>query len=133
MKKENIPQDKSTLSQKNMRELCYAVDKDGKYATGLSTGWEPKTIALDLTMEDIVKRATIAKEEVYVGKYSPIYYFMIVTKMDLGVLAGYMGKSKWKIKRHFKPGIFKKLNIEIIKKYADVFDIEASQITKFNE
>lgn len=133
MKEENIPQDKSTLAQKNMRELCYAVGKDGKYATGLSSGWEPKSIALDLTMEDILKRAEIAKKEVYAGAKSPIYYFMIITKMDVGILSGYMGKSKWKIKRHFDPKVFKRLPQETIEQYADVFDIETSQITNFNE
>jgi len=133
MKQEDIPQDHSTLSQKNMRELCYAVGKNGKYSTGLSTGWEPKSIALDLTLEAINKQAEIAKQEVYDGKKSPLYYFMIVSKMDLGILAGYMGKSKWRIKRQQKPSVFKKLNDSKLQAYADVFDIAIEKIKHFNE
>lgn len=132
MKKEDIPQDDSTLQEKNMRELCYAVDKDGKYSTGLSTGWEPKTIALELTMEDIYKRAEEAKKEVLAGKKSPIYYYMLISKMDLGILAGYMGIAKWRVKRHFKPKVFKKMNNQLIEQYADVFDIEKEKLTNFN-
>jgi hypothetical protein len=133
MKTKDIPQDKSELAEKNMRELCYAVDHSGKYATGLSTGWEPKSIALSLTMEDIYHRAAIAKEEVIQGKKSPIYYFMIICKMDIGILAGYMGKSKWRVKRHFKPGSFAKLDKKTIQNYADVFNIEVNKIIHFNE
>ena len=47
MKKEEIPQDESNLSKSNVKELCYATDENGNYTTGLSTGWEPKTIALE--------------------------------------------------------------------------------------
>lgn len=133
MKKEDIPQDKSSLGEKGMKELCYAVGEDGKYDTGLSTGWEPKTIALDLTMEDILKRAAIAKEEVLAGKKSPIYYFMIFSKMDLGILSGYMGMAKWRIKCHFKPRRFKKIKHTTLEQYADVFDIDVNQLINFNE
>lgn len=133
MKKKDIPQDKGRLSEKNMKELCYAVDEDGKYSTGLSTGWEPKTIALDLTMEDILKRAEIAKEKVYKGETSPIEYFMIISKMDLGILAGYMGMARWRVKRHFKPKVFKKIKESTLEQYADVFDIDVKKIINFNE
>ncbi len=46
MKKEEVPQDKSNLSKGNLKELCYATDENGNYTTALSSGWEPKTIAL---------------------------------------------------------------------------------------
>ncbi|MBW7868313.1 MAG: hypothetical protein H3C31_08340 [Brumimicrobium sp.] len=133
MKKEDIPQDESSLAQKQMKELCYAVGEDGKYSTGLSTGWEAKTIALDLTMEEILQRAEIAKKEVYQGEKSPIYYFMIISKMDLPILAGYMGMAKWRIKRHFKPNVFKNLKESVLKQYADVFDMDIQKLTNFNE
>ena len=56
MKKEEVPQDKSSLSKSNVRELCYATDKDGNYTTVLSEGWEPKTIALNNSIQDIEER-----------------------------------------------------------------------------
>ena len=46
MEKEKVPQDKSNLTKNNVKELLYATDADGNYTTTLSTGWEPKTIAL---------------------------------------------------------------------------------------
>ena len=133
MKKSEIPQDHSKLEDKNIREMNYAVDKDGKYTTGLSTGWEPKSIALDLTIENLNEQIEEARQEVIQGKKSPIYYFMWLSKMDPSILASYFGKSRWVVKRHFKPSKFKKLSSEVIAKYAEVFEIDVKKLVDFNE
>lgn len=133
MRKDDIPQDDSKLSDKNMKELCYAVDKNGNYTTGLSTGWEAKSIALDLTIKNLDKQIEEAKNEVLKGQKSPIYYFMIREKMDIGILAGYMSRPKWIIKRHFKPHVFEKLKKSTVKKYADIFSVDETKLTNFNE
>lgn len=133
MKKDEIPQDESKLVDKNMKELCYAVDKDGKYSTGLSSGWEPKSIALDLTMDLLNQQIEEARQDVLNNKVSPIYYFMLLSKMDIGILASYVGRAKWIVKRHFKPRVFKKLKDSTLNKYAEVFEIDVNKILNFNE
>ena len=133
MRKDDIPQDDSKLSDKSMKELCYAVDKNGNYTTGLSTGWEAKSIALDLTIKNLDQQIEEAKNEVLKGQKSPIYYFMIREKMDIGILAGYMSRPKWIIKRHFKPHVFEKLKKSTVKKYADIFSVDETKLTNFNE
>ena len=131
MKKEEVPQDKGNLSNKNMKELVYATDENGNYTTSLSTGWEPKTIALSNSIEEINKRIELAKQQVKNGKMSPIFYFMEVNKMDLEILASYVGFWKWRVKRHFKPAVFSKLNDKILQKYATVFAIPVTELKKF--
>lgn len=133
MRKDEIPQDRSKLEDKNIREVYYVVDEDGKYTTGLSTGWEAKSIALDLTMENLNQQIEEAKQEVLKGSKSPIYYFMWREKMDEGILASYVGKFKFVVKRHFKPKVFKKLSDKTLKKYAEVFNVDIEQLTNFNE
>lgn len=134
MKKDAIPQDEeSSLSKKDMKEVCYVVNDKGEYSTGLSTGWKAKSIALDVTMEQLEERIEEAKQSVLAGEKSPIVYFMEVCKMDWSILASYMGKSKWKIKRHAKPRVFKKLKPDVLKKYAEVFEVDVEQIKNFNE
>ena len=64
MKKEEVPQDKGNLSNKNMKELVYATDEKGNYTTSLSSGWEPKTIALSNSIEEINERIELAKQKV---------------------------------------------------------------------
>lgn len=131
MKKEEVPQDKSNLSTKNVRELCYATDKDGNYTTVLSEGWEPKTIALNNSIQDIEERIEQAKSDVKAGKTSPIVYFMELHKMDLIVLSDYVGMWKWRIKRHFKPTVFTKLNDKILNKYADAFEVTVEELKNY--
>ena len=131
MKKEEVPQDKGNLSNKNMKELVYATDEKGNYSTSLSTGWEPKTIALSNAIEDINERIALAKNQVQNGEMSPIFYFMEVNKMDVDILSSYVGLWKWRVKRHFKPSVFSKLNDNILQKYANVFAISVSELKNF--
>lgn len=131
MKKEEVPQDQSNLSKSNVRELIYATDENGNYTTELSSGWDPKTIALNNAMEDIKERTETAKQAVLSGKSSPIVYFMEVNKMDLPILASYVGMWQWRVKRHFKPTIFKGLSDKILEKYAEAFSISATELKNF--
>ncbi len=128
MRKEEVPQDKSNLASANFRELCYAVDENGEYTTENSTGWDPKTIALDNAIKVIEERIADAKQRVSNNQSSPIEYYMELHKMDLGILASYVGIWKWLVKRHFKPSVFKKLSVRTLQKYADVFDITIDEL-----
>lgn len=133
MKKEEVPQDKSNLASANIREMVYAVDENGKYITSLSSGWDPKTIALDNAIKEIEERVADAKKRVQNNETSPIEYYMEVHKMDLPVLASYVGLWQWRVKRHFKPSVFKKLNNKTLGKYADVFDISIEQLKSIDD
>lgn len=133
MKKSEVPQDKSNLESANFRELCYAVNENGEYVTANSTGWEPKTIALDNAIKDIEERVEAAKKRVLANQTSPIEYYMELHKMDLPILASYAGMWQWRVKRHFKPSVFKKLSNKTLKKYATVFDISVAQLQNIED
>lgn len=128
MKKEEVPQDKSSLESANFKELCYAVDENGEYTTVNSSGWDPKTIALNKAIEDINERVEDAKNRVLNNVSSPIEYYMEFHKMDLPILASYVGLWKWRVKRHFKPKVFNKLSTKTLQKYADIFEITVEQL-----
>lgn len=130
MKKDDVPQDKSNLESAKFRELCYAVDENGEYVTELSTGWTPKTIALDNAIETLNDRISNARQRVIEQRTSPLEYHMELHKMDLPILASYAGLWKWRVKRHFKPAIFKKLNEKTLQKYADIFDITVEELKR---
>jgi hypothetical protein len=130
MKKEDLPQDKSALSHMT-RELCYVKDKDGKYSTDLSTGWDVKKDALDNAWDDIHERVRDAALAVKNGEKSPVFYFMELRLMDLMVLGGYTGFWKFNIKRHFKPEVFKNLSEKKLAIYAKAFDITVEELKNF--
>jgi len=128
MEKNNVPQDKSNLTKNNVKELLYATDENGNYTTTLSTGWEPKTIALSNSIDEINERIADARQQVLNGEVSPIVYFMEVNKMDLTILSSYVGFWKWRVKRHFKPSVFATLSDTILQKYAKTFEISIEEL-----
>lgn len=133
MEKENVPQDKSNLTKNNVKELLYATDENGEYTTTLSTGWEPKTIALSNSIDDIKERIADARLQVEKGEVSPICYYMELNKMDLTILASYVGMWKWRVKRHFNPKKFATLSDKILQKYADAFEISIAELKNIKD
>jgi hypothetical protein len=131
MKKDQVPQDTGSLSNKNLKELVYATDDKGNYTTALSSGWEPKRIALSNSIDQISERIDLAKTKVENNEMSPIFYYMEYCRMDLGVLASYVGKWQWQVKRHFSPLVFNKLSDKVLAKYADSFNISIEELKKF--
>ena len=132
MRKNEVPQDESGLEKSNNKELCYAVNDKGEYTTIQSTGWKPKTIALDNAIQDINERINKAKSKVLNGQTSPIEYYMECHKMDVSILASYVGKFKWQVKHHFKVKTFNKLSEQTLEKYASVFEISIEQLKDIN-
>ncbi|MCM4165284.1 MULTISPECIES: hypothetical protein [unclassified Arenibacter] len=130
MKKNEVPQDKSNLESANFKELCYAVDENGEYTTELSTGWSPKTIALNNAIEALNERIAASKQRVRELKASPLEYYMELHKMDLPILASYVGIWKWRVKRHFRPAVFNNLNNKTLQKYADVFEVTIEELKR---
>ena len=127
MKKENVPQDMSSLG-KITKEVCYATDSSGKYVTELSSGWDVKINALDVAWKDIEERTTKAKQRVLKGEASPLLFFMEYRLMDISILSDYTGFWKWQIKRHLKPAVFNKLSDKKLQKYAGAFNVKVEDL-----
>ena len=131
MKKNEVPQDDSPLKRKNINEMVYAVDDDGKFVSVQSTGWEAKTVVQHENLEVLDQRIQQALNDVKAGNVSPIVYFMELKRMDWQTLAGYVGKWTFFVKRHAKPNVFKNLNTKTLQKYADVFGISLTDLQNF--
>ena len=65
------------------------------------------------------------------GKLSPIAYFMQKSLMDVALLAKYVGKWQWTVRRHLKPRGFSKLNAATLAAYASVFNISVDDLKSF--
>ena len=131
MKKENVPQDLSSLG-KITKEVCYATDSSGKYVKELSSGWDVKIKALDVAWEDIEDRKIKAKQQVLNNTASPLLFFMEYRLMDISLVADYTGFWKWQIKRHLKPEVFDKLSPKKLQKYAEAFNVKVEELKTMN-
>ncbi|MBC7388480.1 MAG: hypothetical protein H7329_04655 [Opitutaceae bacterium] len=132
MKKEELPQDPSSLN-KYTKEVCYVVDETGNYTTGLSSGWDVKISALDVTWNDIETKTADAGQKVISGEVSPVFYYMQLRVMDLEIISAYTGFWQWQIKRHFKPEVFKNLSDKKLQKYASLFEVSLEELKHFKK
>jgi len=107
----------------------YAVGDDGKYTGVKSAGWEAENAALRQAWDDIDESLAETEAKMRAGQLSPIPYYMQKNLMDLALLARYMGKWQWQVKRHFSPEVFKKLSASVLEKYAQVFNITKEELT----
>jgi hypothetical protein len=131
MKKEEIPQDNSPLVN-YFPELCYGKNEKGEYDTVQSTGWEVKTTALSNAWDDISERIAEARKLVESGKKSPVYYFMEKNLMTITILASYVKFNPLRVWWHTKPGVYKKLDKNVIQRYANIFKIKTEELELLN-
>jgi len=82
-------------------------------------------------MEVLQQEIDRARADVAAQRISPVYYFMLLNRMDVGVLSGYTGIWQWRIKRHFKSAVFQRLSDRLLQKYADAFDITVLELKNF--
>ncbi|MBK8685944.1 MAG: hypothetical protein KBF25_04085 [Chitinophagaceae bacterium] len=125
MKIEEVPQDKKQFKDgdKAPKKLMYVTNQDGSYTQKTSAGWEAENLALEQAWQDIDEQLLQSKEAVKNGKSSPIAYYMILNRMDIAILAKYVGKWQWQVKRHLQPSVFNTLSEKVLLKYAQAFNI----------
>jgi hypothetical protein len=133
MKKENVPQDDNKTYSGYSTKVVYALDDTGGYTKVKTTGWEAEEVVLRDVVDDFQHQAEAARKRVLAGQTSPIEYYMHKKFLDLAGLASGMGLAKWRVRRHFKPSVFKKLPTSMLQRYADLFDIELEMLTRFEE
>lgn len=131
MKKDEVPQDRGFSD--GVREIAYAVDENGRYVRVQTQGWDPKTVANDQAWEVIDAEVAEEIRLIQAGKRSPLAYHMVRNQMDEGLLADYVGLPRWRVRRHLKPKVFRKLSGDLLKRYADVFDLSVDALREIPE
>ena len=133
MKIKEVPQDDIKTFKGFGTKAIYAVDENGRYTRIPTNGWEMEEVVLRDVVDDFAKLAEESKSRVTKGQTSPIEYYMNKYFMDLPALAAGMGLAKWRVKRHFSPGVFNKLNDKMLQRYADFFNIELAELYRFSK
>ena len=133
MKVKDIPQDDIKTFRGFGTKALYAVDENGQYTRSPTSGWEVEEVVLRDVVDDFAKSAEDAKSRVFRGETSPIEYYMNKNYMDLPALARGMGVAKWRVKRHFNPNAFDKLNQKMLERYADFFKIDVHTLKNIEE
>jgi hypothetical protein len=103
--------------------LIYSLDKNGKYFITTPSDFEPAEVANSFELAEIHRRIEETKLNVLNGKISPLAYYLERNLMTPFRFSGEIGISTWKVKRHLKPAVFRRLNYSFLNKYASFFGI----------
>ena len=129
-----VPQDARDFKpDDSLKKKVYAVDKDGTYTGVNSAGWEVEHAALKQAWDDIEETLQETETKVRAGELSPISLFMQKNLMDVALLARYMNKWQWQVKRHFKPAVFNKLDAHTLSEYARIFNITTDELINYGK
>jgi len=131
MLKKNVPQDGGILD--GWHEISYAIDDDGSYVLAPSVGWEPANIANKQAWELISKQLNDVIKRIQARELSPLAYYMVKNQMDTDLLAKYVRLPRWRVRRHLKPAVFRRLKVSILERYAKIFNVSAEQLFDVSE
>ena len=110
------------------RELFYYYQEGGNYDKKVGFHPEPDRVILQQAWDLFQERIETARQRVLKGETSPLVYYMeknLLDPMNLSMMAGI---AIWRVKRHFKPAVFKRLNERTLQKYATAFDISLDKL-----
>ncbi|MEW6671748.1 MAG: hypothetical protein AB1427_08585 [Thermodesulfobacteriota bacterium] len=127
MKVGEVPQERGIMPE-NLHEVCYAVNEGGRYVLAESAGWEPKNVANAQAWEIIQTQVAEVLNQVHAGRQSPLAFHMAINQMNVGLLSEYVRMSRWRVRRHLKADVFKRLKLDILRRYAEVFRITVEQL-----
>ena len=127
MKLSEVPQDRGMIAGQT-REICYAVDENGRYVLAPSAGWEPKNLANDQAWALVKAEIDATLIKIKAGKRSPLAFHMVNNQMTPGLLAKYAGCSRWRVCLHLRPRGFVRLTPRLLERYADIFDIDVATL-----
>lgn len=111
-----------------VREIAYAVDENGSYVQVQSMGWAAKDIANEQAWEVIESEIASELREIKAGNRSPLAFHMCKNLMNVSLLASYADLPRWRVKRHLRGDIFRKLEPALLERYAAVFGISVAEL-----
>jgi len=110
------------------RELSYSYQDGGEFQKTVGFHGEADRLILQQAWDLFHERIEEARQSVLAGKASPVVYYMEKNLLDPLNLSMMAGISVWRVKWHFKPGVFKRLNESTLQKYATAFNITIDQL-----
>ena len=110
------------------QEIIYYAEKEDSSYGPINSGAQLTANHLDDFIEKKRKLAADLRAQVIADEVSPIYYYTIFLEMGEKDLATRAGMSMRKLKKYYQPKYFKKLRVEKLKVFADIFDIQISEL-----
>jgi hypothetical protein len=124
----DVPQDDSFYG--GHLRACYAVDERGEYVLTTSRGWETERIATAQAIADLHAKLERRRQAALAGEESPLAFHMAARQMTPALLAQNMGISRWRVRRHLRPGVFRRLSQAMLHRYAVCLDVPVETLAR---
>jgi hypothetical protein len=125
--RDDVPQDVARALG-GQRKAMYAVDERGNYGIVRSAGWEVEEIVLEQALAECDEQAADAHARALRGATSPLEYHMRRRRMDVLVLAQSTGFFQWQVRRHLRPGTFRRLSAARRARYAGALGLSVQEL-----
>jgi hypothetical protein len=103
--------------------ILYVEKEDGSYGPIQTGSYLTKNFLDDYELKRKHLEESL-KSDIASGKYSPVYYFMVLEDLSLSELAARVNLRKGKVKKHLEPKYYRLLTTAVLEKYAEVFNIK---------
>lgn len=124
-----IIREKTESYDGSFRILMYEADDQGKLQE------KPRKSDLDDQIETFYSQRQLEmdrlKSDVLSGRISPISLLMAYQQLTLPDLASRVKLSKRKVQKHLTPAGFRTITVEILQRYARVFDVTVADFFQF--
>ncbi|TRO26568.1 hypothetical protein EQ826_03740 [Ectopseudomonas mendocina] len=130
MKLDEVPQDHSSTYGGHSK-LVYAVDASGHYQGTQSDGWEPESYSTLLAVAELEAQEAEALALWQCGELSPLKCLMYRYRMDEPALSQITGLWQWRVRRHFRPEIYRRLSASMLARYAEAFGLTVDELRRY--
>jgi hypothetical protein len=133
MKLDEVPQDPEHSPYGGHSKLLYAVDEGGHYQGAQSAGWEAESFATQLALEQLNEQEAAAEADWRAGRSSPLPMLMYRYRLDPPALAQITGLWQWRLRRHFRPQVYRRLSPKLLARYAEAFGLPVQQLMDYQQ
>ncbi len=132
MKLDEVPQDHSSTYGGHSK-LVYAVDAEGHYQRAQSDGWDTEAYATQLAVAELQAQEAEAEAAWQRREQAPLQGMIYRNLQDEPSLAQITWLVQWRLRRHFRPAIYRRLSASILARYADAFGLPVEQLIGYQK
>jgi len=118
------------LIYRNNRELFYSFDRETGFTRKVDYQYSANQEIIRQSWDAAEERLEAVRQKVLSGGVSPIAYHMERCLMEVPMLAAYMEIAAWRVRRHLKPAVYRKLSDKMKSRYAAVFGTDSLDINE---
>ena len=114
------------INSPRVTTMGYCAAGCGQLARGAGTCWQ--CLLAELEAQEAEAEAAWQR-----GELSPLKCLMYRYRLDEPALAQITGLFQWRIRRHFRPAIYRRLSAAILARYADAFGLPVEQLIGYQK